>query len=639
MLLNKEEKMYQIGTLLSKVNDPSDIRQMSNQELTQLSQELRDFIVDVVSRNGGHLGASLGVIELTLALHYVYNTPDDLLVWDVGHQAYPHKILTGRRDIFHTNRKFEGLSGFPKRSESKYDSFGVGHSSTSISAALGMSVANSLKKENNQVVAIIGDGALTGGMAFEALNNGGFLQDDFLVILNDNRMGIDPNAGAINTYLTDITTSKTYNKFRDDVYELLGKLKGGDQIRSVASKIEDGLKAALTPGMLFESFGFKYYGPIDGHDLPKLIDTLKHLKTIKGPKFLHILTVKGKGYAPAEEDQLAFHGPTPFDRNSGAFNKKSGEVISYTDAFGKAVVQLAKMDDSIVGITAAMPSGTGLKYLAAEMPDRFFDVGIAEQHAVTFAAGLACENMTPIVAIYSTFLQRAYDQIVHDVCLQKLPVVFCIDRAGLVGSDGPTHHGAFDISYLRCLPNIVLMAPKDESELRDMIYTATKYKKGPVAIRYPRGNGMGVEMKPGFDRVEIGKAEIIKQGRDVAILALGSMVDYSLQAAQVLESKNIHPHIVNMRFVKPLDKDMLASIFKNFSKVVVVEENTVLGGLGSAVAEVAIQMKYKGDLELIGIPDDFIDHGSPMDCHRLAGIDPESIAKRIEQLVTSEVSV
>ena len=630
--------MFQAGPVLSKVNSPSDMKHLSPQELKQLSQELRDFIVDVVSKNGGHLGASLGVIELTVALHHVYNTPNDLVVWDVGHQAYPHKILTGRRDNFHTNRKFQGLSGFPKRSESEYDTFGVGHSSTSISAALGMSVASNLQNTGKHVVAVIGDGALTGGMAFEALNNGGFIQDDFLVILNDNRMGIDPSTGALNDYLTEITTSKTYNKFRDEVYDLLGKLKGfGDQMRTVAAKIEDGLKAALTPGMLFESFGFKYYGPIDGHDLPKLVDTLKHLKNIKGPKFLHILTVKGKGYAPAEEDQLAFHGPTPFDKESGIFAKKASGPISYTDAFGKAIVQLAKEDDSIVGITAAMPSGTGLKYLAAEMPDRFFDVGIAEQHAVTFAAGLACEKMTPITAIYSTFLQRGYDQIIHDVCLQKLPVVFCLDRAGLVGSDGPTHHGAFDISYLRCLPNIVLMAPKDESELRDMIYTATKYKKGPTAIRYPRGNGLGVPLKNNFELLEIGKAEVLQKGEDVAVLALGSMVDHAAQAAKILAGKEIHPEIVNMRFAKPLDEEMLHSVFSRFNKIVTVEENTILGGFGSAIAEFAVKNRYKGDIEIIGIPDSFIEHGSPADCHKMAGIDPQSIASKIENLVLNEV--
>lgn len=630
--------MFQAGPVLTKVNSPSDMKKLSLQELQQLSQELRDFIVDIVSKNGGHLGASLGVIELTVALHHVYNTPNDLVVWDVGHQAYPHKILTGRRDNFHTNRKFQGLSGFPKRSESEYDTFGVGHSSTSISAALGMSVASNLQKTDKHVVAVIGDGALTGGMAFEALNNGGFIQDDFLVVLNDNRMGIDPSTGALNDYLTEITTSKTYNKFRDEVYDLLGKLKGfGDQMRTVAAKIEDGLKAALTPGMLFESFGFKYYGPIDGHDLPKLIDTLKHLKNIKGPKFLHILTVKGKGYAPAEEDQLAFHGPTPFDKESGIFAKKASGPISYTDAFGKAVVQLAKDDDSIVGITAAMPSGTGLKYLAAEMPDRFFDVGIAEQHAVTFAAGLACEKMTPITAIYSTFLQRGYDQIIHDVCIQKLPVVFCLDRAGLVGSDGPTHHGAFDISYLRCLPNMVLMAPKDESELRDMIYTATKYKKGPTAIRYPRGNGQGVPLKNNFELLEIGKAEVLQKGDDVAVLALGSMVEHAVLASKILADKEIHPEIVNMRFAKPLDEEMLLSVFSKFNKIVTVEENTILGGFGSAITEFAVKSRYKGDIEIIGIPDNFIEHGSPADCHKMAGIDPQSIASRIENLILNEV--
>ncbi len=630
--------MFQAGPVLSKVNSPADMKHLSAQELKQLSQELRDFIVDVVSKNGGHLGASLGVIELTVALHHVYNTPNDLVVWDVGHQAYPHKILTGRRDNFHTNRKFQGLSGFPKRSESEYDTFGVGHSSTSISAALGMSVASNLQNTGKHVVAVIGDGALTGGMAFEALNNGGFIQDDFLVILNDNRMGIDPSTGALNDYLTEITTSKTYNKFRDEVYDLLGKLKGfGDQMRTVAAKIEDGLKAALTPGMLFESFGFKYYGPIDGHDLPKLVDTLKHLKNIKGPKFLHILTVKGKGYAPAEEDQLAFHGPTPFDKESGIFAKKASGPISYTDAFGKAVVQLAKEDDSIVGITAAMPSGTGLKFLAAEMPERFFDVGIAEQHAVTFAAGLACEKMTPITAIYSTFLQRGYDQIIHDICLQKLPVVFCLDRAGLVGSDGPTHHGVFDISYLRCLPNIVLMAPKDESELRDMIYTATKYKKGPTAIRYPRGNGLGVPIKNNFELLEIGKAEILQKGEDVAVLALGSMVDHAIQATKILAEKEIRPEIVNMRFAKPLDEEMLHSVFSRFNKIVTVEENTILGGFGSAIAEFAVKNRFKGDIEIIGIPDQFIEHGTPADCHKMAGIDPQSIASRIENLVLNEV--
>ncbi|MCA0446488.1 MAG: 1-deoxy-D-xylulose-5-phosphate synthase [Bacteroidetes bacterium] len=622
------------GKLLHTINSPDDIKLLDPIRLEQLAVELRDYILDVVSQNGGHLGASLGVIELTIALHYVYNTPSDRIIWDVGHQAYPHKILTGRRDRFPSNRKKDGLSGFPKRSESEYDTFGVGHSSTSISAGIGMSVGSAINKTNRKVVAVIGDGALTGGMAFEALNNGGFLHNDLLVILNDNRMGIDPNSGALNEYLTKVTTSQTFNKLRDDIWQKLGKLNNlGEHLRIFASKLEDGVKAVLTPGMLFESFGFKYYGPIDGHDLPKLIETLNDMKKIKGPKFLHILTTKGKGYAPAEDDQLKFHGPTPFEKSSGIFPKKTPAPISYTDAFGKAVVELANADPSIVGITAAMPSGTGLKYLAAEIPDRFFDVGIAEQHAVTFAAGLACEGITPITAIYSTFLQRGYDQVVHDCCIQKLPVVLCMDRGGLVGSDGPTHHGVFDIAYLRTLPNIVIMSPKDEQELRDMLYTATRYKKGPIAMRYPRGNGVGVELRPGFTEMEIGKGEILKKGTDVAFLALGNMIQNAQEAALILENHQISTEIVNMRFIKPLDEELLRDIFKRFTKIVTLEDHQAQGGFGSAVAEFAIKERYKGDIEIIGIIDQFIEHGTPAECHQMAEIDPASIVKRTIQLL------
>ncbi|MCK6600462.1 MAG: 1-deoxy-D-xylulose-5-phosphate synthase [Bacteroidetes bacterium] len=630
----------QSGPLLKTINSPADLRHLSASQLEQLAVELRDYILDVVSQNGGHLGASLGVIELTIALHYVYNTPSDRIVWDVGHQAYPHKILTGRREQFPTNRKKDGLSGFPKRSESEYDTFGVGHSSTSISAGIGMAQASYLQRSGKKVIAVIGDGALTGGMAFEGLNNGGFLQNDLLVVLNDNRMGIDPNTGALNEYLTKVTTSQTFNKLRDEIWQKLGKLNHlGEHLRTFAAKLEDGVKAVLTPGMLFESFGFKYYGPIDGHDLPKLIETLQDMKQIKGPKFLHILTVKGKGYAPAEDDQLKFHGPTPFEKSSGTFPKKAPAPISYTDAFGKAVVELAKQDPSIVGITAAMPSGTGLKYLAAEMPDRFFDVGIAEQHAVTFAAGLACENMTPVTAIYSTFLQRGYDQVVHDVCLQKLPVVLCMDRGGLVGSDGPTHHGVFDIAYLRTLPNIVIMAPGNEQELRDMLYTATRYKKGPVAMRYPRGNGSGIELRPGFTELEIGKGEILKPGRDVAFLALGNMVENATGAAARLEQLGYSAEIVNMRFVKPLDEALLRDIFKRFSKLVTLEDHQAQGGFGSAVGEFALREQYKGDIHIIGIPDQFIEHGTPAECHQMAEIDPESIVKRTLQLLEQPVTL
>lgn len=622
------------GKLLQTINSPADLKKLDPIQLEQLALELRDYILDVVSQNGGHLGASLGVIELTIALHYVFNTPSDRIIWDVGHQAYPHKILTGRRDRFPSNRKKDGLSGFPKRSESEYDTFGVGHSSTSISAGIGMSVGSAINKTDRKVVAVIGDGALTGGMAFEALNNGGFLHNDLLVILNDNRMGIDPNTGALNEYLTKVTTSQTFNKLRDDIWQKLGKLNNlGEHLRVFASKLEDGVKAVLTPGMLFESFGFKYYGPIDGHDLPKLIETLNDMKKIKGPKFLHILTTKGKGYAPAEDDQLKFHGPTPFEKSSGVFPKKTPAPISYTDAFGKAVVELAKADPSIVGITAAMPSGTGLKYLASEIPDRFFDVGIAEQHAVTFAAGLACEGITPITAIYSTFLQRGYDQVVHDCCIQKLPVIFCMDRGGLVGSDGPTHHGVFDIAYLRTLPNMVIMSPKDEQELRDMLYTATRYKKGPIALRYPRGNGVGVELRPGFTEMEIGKGEILKKGSDVAFLALGNMVQNAEEAAKILEEHHISAEIVNMRFVKPLDEELLRDIFKRFSKIVTLEDHQAQGGFGSAVAEFAIKERYKGDIEIIGIIDQFIEHGTPAECHQMAEIDPASIVKRTLQLI------
>jgi len=618
--------------ILPKVNSPDDLKQLSVQELEVLAGEIREFIIDVISKVGGHLGASLGVVELTLAVHYVFNAPRDKIIWDTGHQGYVHKIITGRRDVFHTIRQFRGISGFLKRSESIYDVFGAGHASTSISAALGIATARDFDGEDYKVVAIIGDGAMTAGLAYEAMNNAGMLRKNLIVILNDNNMSISPNVWAVSKYFTELIASEQYNKLKSFIWDLTGQLDGmGDRIRKLAARVEGGVKAIITPGMLFEALGFRYFGPVNGHNIAKLIKILSEIKNLNGPILLHVITQKGKGYKPAEEDEQKYHGVTPFDKVTGKMYKSDKpQPPSYTKVFGETVVQLAKQNKRIVGITAAMPEGTGLNILQREIPERFFDVGIAEQHAVTFAAGLATQGYIPICAIYSTFLQRAFDQIIHDVALQHLHVVFAIDRAGLVGADGPTHHGAFDLSYLRLIPGMVIMAPKDESELRDMLYTATIYNKGPVAIRYPRGSGVGVPLKDDFDYIEIGKAEILKEGKDLAILAIGNMVYPSLKASEKLAEYGIDAMVVNMRFVKPLDENLLDQIFQRFDKVVTVEENTIRGGFGSAVVEYAVSKGVKNVEFLIhGLPDEFIEHGTQPELWRMLKLDADGIAQKI----------
>lgn len=614
---------------LTKIDSPADLKKIPVTELKVVCEEIRDYMIEVVSKTGGHLGAGLGAVELTVALHYVFNTPYDKLVWDTGHQAYPHKIITGRRDALKTIRQFGGISGFLKRTESEYDVFGAGHASTAISAALGIATARDFLNEKFKVVAIVGDGAMTGGMVYEAMNNAGIQKRDLIVVLNDNNMSIAPNVWQFSKYFTEITSSPQFNKFKAQVWELTHKFDEiGDRIRKVVGRVEGGIKAIVTPGALFEALGFRYFGPFNGHNIQQLVKIFRHVKDLKGPILVHVTTQKGKGYKPAEEDYQKLHGVTPFDKVTGKAIKKS-DVPSYTKIFGETLVEIAKMNEKVVGITAAMPDGTGLDILQREIPERYFDVGIAEQHAVTFAAGLATEGIIPVVAIYSTFLQRAFDQIIHDVAIQKLPVVFVLDRAGLVGADGPTHHGAFDLTYLRLIPGMVLMAPKDEAELRNMLYTAIEYRKGPIALRYPRGNALGVPIKKEFEKIPIGKGEILRKGNDVALLAIGSMVNYANIAAENLAKDDISCEVVNMRFVKPLDEELLLDIFKRFEKIFVLEENTIIGGLGSAVLEFASKVDAKNDIELVGLPDQFVDHGTQQELHAMLGIDPQGIAAKV----------
>jgi 1-deoxy-D-xylulose-5-phosphate synthase len=626
--LKSAENKYPV---LSKVSYPSDIKQMDITELKQLCKDIREYLVDTISEIGGHFGGGLGTVELTVAVHKVFNTPYDLVVWDTGHQAYPHKILTGRKEALKRIRKFGGISGFLKRTESEYDAFGAGHATTSISAALGMAVGRDINNEpNRKVIAIIGDGAMTGGMAYEAMNNSGMLKSDLIVVLNDNRMSIAPNVWQISNYFTEMISHPDYNKFKAQIWDLTGKLDAfGDRLRKIAARLESGIKAIVTPGMLFEALGFRYFGPVNGHNLHQLIRIFEHVKTLKGPILIHAITEKGKGYKPAEGHIQKLHASTPFDKLTGKAYKKEGAPPAYTTIFGNALVEIVKQNPKVVGITGAMPDGTGLDILQKECPKNYFDVGIAEEHAVTFAAGLATQGIIPVVAIYSTFLQRAFDQIIHDVALQKLHVVFVMDRAGLVGADGPTHHGAFDISYLRFIPGMVIMAPKDESELRNMLFTAVEYKNGPIAMRYPRGSALGVQVKAGFEKIEIGKAETLKSGEDVALLAFGSMVNYSLIASEKLENHGIHSEVVNMRFAKPLDYNLLDEIASRFKKIVTLEENSIIGGFGSAVIEYFADKNYKNDILRIGLPDKFVDHGTQEELHKMLGIDPDGIVKSV----------
>ena len=628
------------GPLLQTINSPDDLKKLPREKLHQVCDELRQFIIDVVSVHGGHFAASLGVVELTTALHYVYHTPYDQLVWDVGHQAYGHKILTGRRDQFETNRKYKGLSGFPKRCESEYDSFGVGHSSTSISAALGMAMAAKYKGETDRkAVAIIGDGAMTAGLAFEGMNHAGVADTDLLIILNDNGIGIDPNTGALKEYLTDITTSPTYNKIKDEVWNLLGKLPVGiNFIRTMGHKLTDGLKGLMSShANLFEALKLRYFGPIDGHNIAKLVDTLKDLRNIPGPKILHIITTKGKGYALAEKDQTKWHAPGLFDKITGEIQKKRYDLPQppkYQDVFGYTIIELAEKNEKVFGVTPAMPSGCSLKYMMEKMPHRAFDVGIAEQHAVTVSAGMATQGMKVFCNVYSSFMQRAYDQVIHDVALQKLPVIFCLDRAGLVGDDGPTHHGCYDISYMRCIPNMIISSPMNESELRNLMYTAQLASTQlPFVIRYPRGEGVMPEWKTEMKEIEIGKGRKLKDGENIAILTIGHPGNFAASAIRDLKAEGLDPAHYDMRFVKPLDEVLLHEVFSKFNKVITVEDGSIKGGFGSAILEFMNEHQYHANVKMLGIPDRLVEHGTPKELHRECAYDAEAIRETVIQMM------
>ncbi|MEN3813150.1 1-deoxy-D-xylulose-5-phosphate synthase [Chromobacterium piscinae] len=609
--------------LLENINSPADLRQLTRTQLPQLAGELREFLVESVSKTGGHFASNLGSIELTIALHYVFDTPNDRLVWDVGHQTYPHKILTGRRERMHTMRQHDGLAGFPKREESEYDTFGVGHSSTSIGAALGMAVAAKTLGIDRKSVAIIGDGAMTAGQAFEALNNAGAMDTDLLVILNDNDMSISPNVGALNNYLAKLMSGRFYAAMREGSSKVLGI---APPLKEIASKVEEHVKGFFTPGTLFEEFGFNYIGPIDGHDVDVLVDTLKNIRSLKGPQFLHIVTKKGQGYKLAENDPVKYHGVTKFDPANGlAGGKSGGGKPQYTQVFGDWLCDMAKLDKRLVGITPAMREGSGMVRFEKEHPDRYYDVAIAEQHAVTFAGGMACDGLKPVVAIYSTFLQRGYDQLIHDVALQNLPVMFALDRAGLVGADGPTHAGAFDLSYLRCIPNMTVMAPSDENECRQLLYTAFQLDT-PSAVRYPRGTGPGVEIRQQMEALPIGKGVVRRQGKKIAILAFGSMVHPALAAAEQLDAT-----VADMRFVKPLDTELIRELAQTHELIVTVEENVVMGGAGSACVETLQAMRLAIPVLQLGLPDGYVEHGDPALLLSLCGLDAAGIEKSIRE--------
>ena len=635
--------MAQSYRILTTVSDPSDLKKLKNEELPVLCDELRNFIIDSVSSNPGHLGSSLGVIELTVALHYVFNTPYDKIIWDVGHQAYAHKILTGRRDKFHTNRKYKGISGFPKMSESEFDAFGVGHSSTSISAALGMAVAAQRKGEDRQVVAVIGDGAMTAGQAFEGMNNAGIAKSNLLVILNDNNIAIDANVGALKEYLLDITTSRTYNRFKNELWNILGKIsKIGPNARSFVAQLESGLKSTiLDRSNLFEGLNFRYFGPIDGHDVLHLVEVLNDLKSIPGPKLLHCITVKGKGYKFAEANQTMFHSP-------GVFNKDTGEIIhssspneppTYQDVFGETMLELARKNRNIYGITPAMPSGCSLSLMMKEFPERTFDVGIAEQHAVTFSAGLATQGIIPYCNIYSSFLQRAYDQIIHDVALQNLHVIFCIDRAGLVGPDGATHHGFFDIAFMRNIPNMIVSSPMNEVELRNLMYTAQLGKiKSPISIRYPKKTGIFHDWRRPFEEIEIGKARLISDGSDIAILSFGHPGNFVIKASEILKKEGITPAHYDMRFAAPLDTETLHSVFQRFDKIITIEDGILKGGFGSAVIEFMADNGYNATVKRLGIPDYFVEQGTQEELIAECGFDVNGIVRAVKKMIDSSCS-
>ncbi len=621
--------------LLESINSPDDLRKMDKKQLPQLADEIREFIIDIVSKYGGHLAPSLGAVELAIALHYCYNTPEDKLIWDVGHQAYAHKILTGRRKIFNTLRQYGGVSGFPRTSESEYDAASTGHASTSISVGLGIAKARDILGKNFHVVSIIGDGSISGGLAFEGLNNLGTLSTNMTIILNDNEMSISRNVGALSRYLTRIITDKRYNKLKTDVWELLGHMSNvGIKIRSLVHDIDDAVKHFLTPGKFFEDIGIRYIGPIDGHNISDLIGVLKFAKqTASGPILIHVLTKKGKGYSFAENDATKFHGIGKFSKINGKTSKSKSSSPSYSDIFGKALVEIAKNEKDIVAITAAMPDGTGLQYFRDTFPERFFDVGIAEGHAVTFSAGLALQGLKPVVTIYSTFLQRAFDHVIHDVALDKLNVVFCMDRAGIVGNDGPTHHGTFDLSYLRAIPGATIMAPSNESELRNMLYTALKNIKGPVFIRYPRGSGPGIGINEPMTAIPLHQPNITRSGKRCAIVAIGEYHQSAEKACTILEKDNISPALVDARFVKPLDGEFYSKLFKDYSHIITLESNSLRGGFGSAILELASEQNQKTKILNLGYPDEFITHGSNKKLLKELKLSPEDIAERIKEFL------
>ena len=629
------------GPLLSKINSPDDLRKLQPEELPGLCQEIRQFILEVISENPGHLGASLGAVELTAAIHYAFNTPEDKLVWDVGHQAYTHKILTGRKDVFHTNRTYKGISGFPRMSESKYDAFGTGHSSTSISAALGMAIASSLAgNKNRQHIAVIGDGALTGGMAMEALNNAAVSKANLLVILNDNGIAIDKNESGLSNALTEITTSQTYNKLRDKIWVLMGgKTRYGANSRAIVKQISGALKSTLLRrSNLFEAFGFRYFGPVDGHDVVRLVHLFEDMKRIPGPKLLHVVTTKGKGFAKAEKDQTTYHAPGHFDKETGELKEALCKNLppKYQTVFGRTIIELAEKNEKIVGVTPAMPTGCSLNMMMVKMPSRAFDVGIAEQHAVTFSAGMAAQGFVPFCNIYSTFMQRAYDQVIHDVALQKLHVVFCLDRGGLVGEDGATHHGVFDLAYLRPVPNLTIASPLNEEELRNMMYTAQLEGMGPWAIRYPRGRGMMPEWKTAFRELPVGKGQKLRDGNSLAFISIGHIGNVVIAVCETLSEQGIEAAVYDMRFLKPLDEEILNEVFTKFDKIITIEDGTILGGLGSAVMEFASDNGFhKTIIHRLGIPDRFIEQGTPEELYHECGMDAEGIVKTAVTLVNT----
>ncbi len=635
--MKSEKNSYKFGPLLSKINNPDDLKKLSESQLPEVCNELRDYIIDTLSDNPGHFGASLGVVELTVALHYNYNTPYDKLVWDVGHQAYAHKILTGRRDAFITNRKLGGISGFPNRKESEYDSFGVGHSSTSISAALGMATAAKLKGENVHHVAIIGDGAMSAGEAFEGLNNAGVSNSDILVILNDNNMSIDKGVGSLKEFLLDVTTSKTYNRLKDKTYYALGALgTKGPNPQKIASKLFQAIKKIfLKRSEYMESLNMRYFGPIDGHDIDRLNKALRSLNRIQGPKLLHVVTKKGKGFMMAEQDQTTFHAPGKFDKKTGIIKNKPNQnaVLKYQEVYGNTLLELAEINENIVAITPAMLSGSSLTIMQKKIPNRVFDVGIAEQHAVTFAAGLAVNGMIPFCTIYSTFLQRAFDQVIHDVALQNLPVIFGIDRGGLVGADGPTHHGVFDLAYLRILPNMIVSEAMNEEELRNLMYTAQAERHSPFSIRYSRGGGVMPEWKKPFKKLEIGKGELLCEGNDIAIISIGHVGNFALEACERLRADGINATLLNMRFIKPIDRELLDVILKKHQKIITVENGTVIGGLGSLIAEYGLENNYSFELKILGVPDRFIEHGTLDELYAKCGFDADGIYLSAKKLI------